>query len=156
MPRPITFDAPAFSAGDTFTVTVGIEDVVDLYTFSFDLAFDPGVVTPTDAVAGAFLGGSFFFAIFPDDPFGVPGTIQFISDTLTGQVPGVSGSGDLALVTFLALTGGDPGFALSNALLFDSAGGLIEADLPATIPEPVTLPLLALGLLALHRRRRAG
>ena len=147
----ITLDSPSFNAGDQFSVTIGIENVIDLYTFGVDLNFDPAVVTATGASAGGFLGGCCFFAILPGDPNGAPGVVQFVSDTLFGPVPGVSGSGTLALVTFTALTSGDPRFALSQLELRDSVGEPIAADLPS-VPEPTVLPLLALGLLAARRR----
>lgn len=150
----ITLDSPSFNAGDLFSVTIAIENVTDLYTFSVDLNFDPGVVTPTGATAGAFLGGCCFFAILPGDPGGAPGVVQFIGDTLAGAVPGASGSGTLALVSFTALASGNPGFALSNPFLLNSTGDPIEADLPS-VPEPTALSLMALGLLAVRRRFRA-
>jgi hypothetical protein len=151
----ITLGTPTFSAGDTFEVTIGIENVTDLFTFSIDLSFDDTVVAPKGASAGGFLGGCSicFFAIFPDDPFGVPGMIQFISDTRTGPTAGVSGSGSLAVLTFDALMAGDPGFVLSSPIFLSSGlePTLIDVELPS-VPEPATLSLLALGLYALRRR----
>lgn len=149
----ITFDSPTFNAGDLFSVTIGIENVTDLYTFSVDLNFDPAVVAPTGATAGTFLGGCCFFAILPGDPGGAPGIVQFIGDTLAGPVAGVSGSGSLALVSFTALASGNPAFALSNPFLLNSTGDPLEAELPS-VPEPTALSLMALGLLAARRRLR--
>jgi hypothetical protein len=149
----ITFASPTFNAGDTFDVTIGVDNVSDLFTFSIDLSFDDAVVTPKSAAPGGFLGGCSvcFFAIFPDDPSGVAGMIQFISDTRIGPVAGVSGSGSLAVLTFEALTAGDPGFVLSSPFFLDPAGNLLDVDLPS-VPEPATLSLMALGLYALRRR----
>ena len=149
----ITLDSPSFNAGDLFSVTIGIENVIDLYTFSVDLSFDPAVVAPTGASAGGFLGGCCFFAILPTDAGGAPGVIQFIGDTLAGPGPGKDGSGSLALVSFTALASGNPGLALSSPFLFNSTGDPIEADLPS-VPEPTALSLLTLGLIALRRRFR--
>lgn len=153
----ITVGAPAFNAGDTFTVTVSVQDVTDLFTFGFELSFDDAVVSPIDASPAGFLDPSaFFFPIFPDEPvIGIAGTVQLFG-SLVGAVPGVSGSGDLAFVRFLALASGDPMFALANIALFDSLGGTIEAEVPTTVPEPAALVLLAFGLAALRRRLGAS
>jgi general secretion pathway protein D len=148
----IAVGSPSFNAGETFTVAITVQDVTDLVTFSVDLSFDPALLEATGASAGSFLGGCCFFARLPSDPFGVPGVVEFITDGLPGQGPGVSGSGDLALITFLALAAGDPQLALANIILINSADELIEVDVPTTVPEPAVLVLLACGLAALRRR----
>jgi MYXO-CTERM domain-containing protein len=146
----LSFASPTFSAGDSFTLSIEIQNVTDLFTFSFDVFFDPAVVSPTGATAGSFLGGCCFFAILPGDPFGVPDAVQFVSDTLVGPVTGMSG------MTFEALAGGDASFALSSVVLLDSTGGLIAHEIPTAVPEPAALALLGLGLLARRRRPHRG
>ena len=132
---------PSVSVGDTFTVNVDITDVTDLYGYQFDLSFDtnylqvvPQIVngSPQDVVEGPFLatGGATFF--IPGVHNGA-GTIEFTIDLLLGSVSGVTGSGTLASITFLALaaTGINPtALTLSNYLLLDST--LAEIPLSPT------------------------
>ena len=72
------------SVGDVFTLDVLVTDVLDLYGFEFNLAFDPGVVRVNDTFAGSFLalGGATFF--IPGLIDNAAGTVSFVADTLIG------------------------------------------------------------------------
>jgi len=58
--------------GNTFVVGVNISNVTDLYSFQFDLSFNPAVLQVTSVLEAAFLpsGGPTFF---------IPGTIDNLS-----------------------------------------------------------------------------
>jgi len=169
----ITFESASVNPNDFFVVSIVLDDVTDLIAFNFDIAFDPTVVgTPTVTRGNIFAGVGdpcdvcFFPGFSPSDPVsGVPGVVSFISDAILGLAPGVSGSGTLAVLTFQALSGGgDAGLAISNLLLSDSLfnpiegsiirNGVVTVAAPASVPEPSTLGLMGVGLLALVRRLR--
>src|SRR3954467_15367630 len=86
--------------GTPFTVDLSITSVVDLYAFQSDIGFNPAVLSAVGVTPGSFLGGANFLPGIIDN---TTGTISFIGDSLTGVVPGNTGSGTLATITFLAL-----------------------------------------------------
>jgi hypothetical protein len=125
--------AGAVTQGDTFFVDVAITGAVDLIAFQFDLSFDKTVLSANDPVLeGPFLpsgGGTSFFEGFVDNS---AGTITFVADTLTGDVPGVNGDGVLARVSFTAIAAGSSPFTLSNGLFLvlhrDAEGNPVIGD----------------------------
>jgi hypothetical protein len=161
------------SAGSTdvgvdqiFTLPVSIADVSDLYAFQFDLAFDPAILQLLSISEGSFLpsGGSTIF--FPGTIDNIAGTATDTADTLAGNIPGVSGSGDLVDFTFEAISPGISSVSLSNGLLFDSSFNSIpfttvdgSVTVTATTPEPPGLPwigcLAFTGMLCAKRWRHA-
>src|ERR1039457_6242576 len=151
---PLLTAQAVISAGSTdtsvdqiFTLPVSIADASDVYAFQFDLAFDPTILQLLSISEGSFLpsAGSTIF---------IPGTIDNIggnaisnADTLVGDIPGVSGDGDLVDFTFQAISPGATSLALSNGLLFDSnfndipfttVDGSVTVT-SAPVPEPAGL-----------------
>jgi general secretion pathway protein D len=141
--------------GASFTLDVDITDISDLYAFQFDVGFAPDILSATAVTDGAFLDTGFFPGFIDN----TAGTISFAADSLAGPVPGVSGSGTLATIEFLALAQGMSPVTLSNVILLNST----LADIPVTtasgsvsviIPEPSSALLLTVGLLAIGTRVR--
>jgi hypothetical protein len=158
--RATTLSAPFLTVGvgDTFTVHISISDASDLAFFQFDLGFDPSIVRsdPAGASAGADLSSDWFFTS--------PGAV----DNGAGAVLGVSastgfsslnGDGVIADLQFTALAPGTSPLDLSSVFLnlsdtgFQVSDGQITVTGPAQVPEPMTLTLLAAGLLILRLRR---
>lgn len=154
--------------GGAVNVSVSVDDVVDLYAYQFDLAFDPTVVSAMTLTEGDFPGGGGGTFFIPGSINNTTGAITFVTSTLLGPVPGVNGSGFLATVRFNALTPGTSALMLSNVLLLDSTGGDIAAGIQngsvtvtvEDVPEPVPALLLAGGLGAIftfrHRLRASA
>ena len=138
--------------GGTVDVTVRVEDADDLYAYQFDLSFDPTVLSATSVGEGSFLpgGGSTFF--LPGTIDNVAGTVTLTAGSLEGAVPGVTGSGALALVQFTGLGFGPSPVTISNVVLLDSIGADIDATTQngtvTVVPEPTSAMLLGCGLLA--------
>jgi general secretion pathway protein D len=175
LPQPLRGDAilsistPAsVTAGSSFTVTVNISGITDLYAFQFDLGFDPAILAATTITEGSFLpsGGTTLF--FPGSIDNVGGSISATADTLDGPISGVNGSGGLIEFGFTAIGTGSSALTVSNAIFIDSSLNSLVVDLsdasvnvsPAatSVPEPPSLILAASALFGMmtvtFRRRR--
>ena len=95
-----------------------------------------------------------------------PLRMRFQPPPFVGNIPGVSGSGDLVDFTFEAISPGISSVSLSNGLLFDSSFNSIpfttvdgSVTVTATTPEPPGLPwigcLAFTGMLCAKRWRHA-
>ena len=122
------------NVGDTFTLDLIVEDVVNLAGWQIDIAFNPQVLEAVSVTEGDFLskdGGNTFF---------LGGSISNTSGTITGvnQVflgdGGVSGTGKLLSITFEAKATGRERVRLHNFVLGSSNGDNIPyAPVPSLI-----------------------
>ena len=122
-----TFSRNTIHLGDTFTVQLGIENVVDLAGWQFDVAFDPAVLEVLEVKEGDFLkreGATTFFQ---------KGSINNRSGRITGfssarlNELGVSGMGDMLSVSFKAKAEGKTQLTLRNFQLAHITGTPISA-----------------------------
>ena len=147
------------SVTNTVTIPISITDAEDLASFQFDLSFAPLIVQAD--VGGATPGP----ALPPDWFFTSPGIV----DNTGGHILGVSafgspfnGSGVIADIVFTALQPGVSPLIFSNVFLnfSDQGFGVLNGQITVigerTVPEPTTLALLAIGLLAFGARRQAA
>ena len=124
--------------GDTFTLDVQAENVIDLAGWQFDIAFDSSVLEAIDTSEGDFLktdGGATFFQ---------SGSIDNAGGKITGLIAGriseggVSGSGSVLQVRFKAKIGGETELALGKFEFGSSTGENIPAgplEIRVTVEE---------------------
>ncbi len=149
----VTVQPGALGSGQTFTASISISGVADLYAFQFDLLFSPQVLAATSVTEGGFLatGGATFF--IPGTIDNSAGTISFTADSLLGN-GGASGSGVLANVTFRGIGQGASQIALLNVQFLDSTLSQIvvttvNGQSPQITPEPRSFLLGFSGLAML-------
>ena len=121
-------------AGDTFTLNLNAENITDLAGWEADIAFDPNVLEAVEVTEGDFLkleGGNTFFQ---------GGTIDNAAGKITSlysariSESGVSGTGSLLSVTFMAKTGGETQVTLENFEFIS-----ITDDIIPTVPPNISI-----------------
>ncbi|MCV2353420.1 cohesin domain-containing protein [Paucibacter sp. B2R-40] len=150
--------------GSVIDLNVLISDVSDLFAYQFTLSFNAAVLQATGVTEGGFLasGGGSTFADGGSINNSL-GSIDLVFNTLQGAVPGVSGSGSLAHISFNVLSVGSSVLNFSDAIFLNSnLGDVTVTTQPLTlqtvaVPEPSTYLLFGAGLagLAALRRRAA-
>lgn len=139
----------------TVSYDINISNVTDLYAFQFDLTFNHAIVSAVSIAEGSFLSSSCGSTCFiPGVIDNLGGTIAGNADTLIGPLPGVSGSGTLAILTLQGVAAGSSSIGLVNALLLDSTpkfslqSGSVTVNGTVATPEPGSLLLLFVGMAA--------
>ena len=108
------FSKTPIHTGDTFTLDISAETVIDLAGWQFDIAFDPAALEAVNVSEGDFLktgGATTFFQ---------GGRINNAAGKITGlnaarlSASGVTGTGSLLQVNFKAKSGGETKLALQN------------------------------------------
>ena len=105
--------------GDTFTVTVMVDDALDLGSFQFDLVYDPSVIWVDDVTLGDFLGSTGRSVVSLIKMNNGAGTTTFGAFSF-GDQPGPDGSGALALVRLKAVGPGSSPLDLQGVQLTDT------------------------------------
>jgi general secretion pathway protein D len=149
------------NVGDNFYLDIEILNVTNLFSYQFDIAFDPAILSAQSINESSFLtnAGSTFF--IPGEIDNGAGTISFTANTLVSPVAGVTGAGVLASISFQGLTSGTSSIGLSNIVLLDSVLTEISSSaLPgsvnvAAVPLPGGLLLFLSGFAVLFNRRFA-
>ena len=117
------------AVGETFAVQINVADVVDLYSFAFDLAYNPNVLKIQSITEGEFLkrggGNTFFSSGEPNEAQGKQNNI--VSTRFSPTNTGESGNGTLADVTFQVIGSGESGINMSGVQLFNS---IVEEIIP--------------------------
>ncbi|MES2355910.1 MAG: cohesin domain-containing protein [Pseudomonadota bacterium] len=140
--------------GESFEVSAVVHDVNDLYQFGIHLLrFNPDIFSVHWVTPGSFLaagGSTHFDGGYLENEIG---SLALVSDSLVGDVPGVSGSGTLLTVLFDAKAPGNSSINLLFPSLFDSNFNEIPLAYQSAsvqiqvVPEPGTLALLLAGLV---------
>ena len=128
------FSNPAIHVDDTFTLDLSAEDVTDLAGWQFDIAFDPTVLEALEVNEGDFLkaedGTTFFQGGIIDN---TTGKITGLSTARLSE-SGVSGTGTLLSVTFIAKADGETQVTLEN---FEF--GAISGDVIRSVPPEIII-----------------
>ena len=117
------------SVGDTFTLSLVVDDVVDLAGWQLDITFNPAVLKAVSVSEGDFLatgGGSTFFA--SGNTNNTTGEITEITAAFIGT-GGISGTGALLEITFEAAAYGEGRLRLENVRLGDPNGDSIPHEI---------------------------
>ncbi len=128
-----TFSDSKIHVGDTFTLDLNAEDVIDLAGWQFDVAFDPTRLEAVEVNEGDFLktdGGTTFFQEGTID--NTTGKITDLNATRFNE-DGATGTGTLLSVTFLAKAEGETQLTLNNFQLGSTAGEPIAAAPPEVV-----------------------
>lgn len=115
--------AQMMAVGETVTTAVRVEDVTDLYTFEFRLAFDPTVVEGVEVEPGDFLSPDWQLDNTIDNE---NGTVAYALSQLNPAEP-VSGSGTLAVVTWRGVAEGTSPITFTYVSLYARGGVAIPA-----------------------------
>ncbi len=121
----------AVNPGGSFTISVIIQGVTDLFSYEVKLGYDNDILAVAAVAEGPFIKdqttspmGTFFSSIVdPNYVYGVCVTL--------GSYPGVSGSGTLFTVTFDVIDAGAVNLDLYDSILLDSNGTTMAHELAA-------------------------
>ena len=119
-------------AGDTFTLNLNAENIIDLAGWQADITFDPTVLEAVEVTEGDFLKTEDGNTFFQDGT--IDNTIGKITDLFSARISesGVSGTGTLLSVTFKAKAGGETQVTLEN-FEFSSISGAVIPSVPPDI-----------------------
>ena len=130
------------TAGETLTVSVMIDDASDLEGFEFELLYNPIVVMVDTVTVGDFLGST-GRTVIPVSPLidNDAGSTIFAAISI-GPAPGVSGTGELAVIRLAAQDVGESPLDLlsvggGNSITVQDGSVVVN---PALTPVPTRTP----------------
>jgi len=145
-------------AGQLFTANITVSNVTDLYLWAFSISWNPATLDLTNITEGDFLmGGGSTTGVLIKEINQTGGYIKEATCSLLGSIPGVSGSGTLATITFKATAVGSSPLDIYFCDLLNSTGESISRyiiDSSVNIDAPdlsilnVSLPYPDLSLYA--------
>jgi hypothetical protein len=146
---PINLTSPAsLTIDSTFTVTVNVNNVDNLYGDVIGLSWPTAVVKVTKVAAGDFLksaGGSTFSPPTTIDNSGPVGSLPSLFNDVAMDNNNPSGSGALCVVTFKVVGYGSGSISITSArLVRDALGTNITIVTPIPYSIPINNPTSAL------------
>ena len=156
-----SYDLLATSDGDLISINLTVTADGGGGIYNHAMEGSPGDAGPPDPAWVTMFAGLAY-----DTYVNMPGTTLLLLGTLHDPVPASIQYGDLTSVgdpehgpqtdfQIARITLTDPGTGLANVLITENLEGVdVPYDLDVVLPEPATLSLLALGGLAVLRRRR--
>ncbi len=133
----LNLDGPAVlpSVGSSFNVTLNVNDVSDLWGWGTGLTWNPSVLALTNITEGQFLppaGSTLFLNSLGDTVEVSNGTLRDMGDVLWSS-SGVSGSGNLATLTFKVLSNAPVNITLTGSELESPYTGSGIEQIPCTV-----------------------
>ncbi len=122
------------SRGDVFTITVEIEDAVDVAAYLVEIGFDPTVVEVQSVTVGDFLGPDLAYEITTFDNTAGTFKVDASLDFMELAEGGVDGDGVLAEVEMEAVGWGSSPLTFKRMSLYDSDSELLD---PTLVPGEV-------------------
>jgi hypothetical protein len=116
----ISLQAGGGATAERFTLSLRADEVTDLYGYGVDIVFDPALVAFESAAAGGFFDET-GVSVATQVTEGPTGTLV-IGQSRVGEVAGVTGSGILLSLEFVAVTPGSGAIEVRNGGAFDSTG----------------------------------
>jgi len=113
--------------GPNFTVNIVVDDVTNLGSYEWQLAFDPTIVGYVDVVNSSFMGST-GRTIFCPGPIISADSVRFGCASSDGATPGPDGTAVLSTVTFSTIAEGTSPLDLIFASLSDPLGDDIPAE----------------------------
>lgn len=114
---PSNITDPTLEPGSTFSVNVKITDVVNLYGYEFKLQYDTTLLTATQVIVGSFFEPG--YTVWKNEINDDAGRVWLGVTQSQREPSGVSGSGTLAVITFIVDTSGESHFDLRDTKLGD-------------------------------------
>jgi 5-hydroxyisourate hydrolase-like protein (transthyretin family) len=124
---------------ESFSVNLTVTGVINLYACEISLYYDPSMLNGTGVVEGPFLKsqGVTFFTRSLDDNYNATNGRVLVADSVLGDVPGVSGSGVIATVTFQSRQLGVSSLTLGEPKLADPGNSPISSTVSGGSVEVV-------------------
>lgn len=132
---------PVYVTDGSFRVDVMVQDAVDVGGYALEVTYNPAVMQVINVGQGAFLSST-GRVVYPMDPIvdHVAGRVTFGAVT-SGEQPGASGSGRLAVITFRPRVAGASGLYMHNLRLTNPAGALLPANGEDAHVEVIEMPM---------------
>ena len=123
-------ETPSILVGDTFTLHLNAENITDLTRWQCDIVFDPNVLEAVEVVEGNFLKEGEATTLFTVST--IDNTVGKITglDVVRLSRDGVSGTGRLLSVTFIAKAIGETQVTLTNLSAGTSKSVAIQLNIP--------------------------
>jgi hypothetical protein len=141
----VSVDDYEVAVGDVFTVTLEIEDAVDIAAYLVEIGFDPTVVEVQSVTVGDFLGSGLWREVTTfDNTLGTLKVDAALEPPYTGG--GVDGDGVLAEIEMEAVGRGVTDLEFTRATVQDGSGTIMD---PLLDPGMVT-SLVAMEIVPAH------
>jgi hypothetical protein len=131
---------------EIISIDLTISGAIGVYGWQVDVSFDPSIVSVLSTSEGTFLSNGGFTTFFSGGTLdNGAGVVDNMLATRLGAVPGASGDGVLAHLSFQAVGSGTSTLKLENVILSDPSGQPLGVGTLSDASVEVTHPVPALS-----------